>query len=70
MEFRNFVAPRIFENVVKIVWPVLSEHSRSIFTLYGFDKNEWKEGILKIISPEQLQPQFGGTKIVKKRSGG
>jgi len=36
--------------------------NKDAMEIYGSDKKEWLPKILELISPDQIRPQFGGTK--------
>jgi len=59
----NFInTPRIWEQVAKVLLPLISPITKSVIQVYGYNKREWQEELLKRISPDQLTSQFGGTK--------
>jgi len=54
--------PRIFEAVLQVLRPLLSEKTRNALHVYGLNKQEWTDILNKAIDPDQLSPAFGGTK--------
>ncbi|KAK2121374.1 hypothetical protein P7K49_002760 [Saguinus oedipus] len=51
-------ATKLFPVGYNLMKPFLSEDTRRKIIVLG---NNWKEGLLKLISPEELPAQFGGT---------
>ncbi|ELW66536.1 RING finger protein 215 [Tupaia chinensis] len=51
-------ATKLFPVGYNLMKPFLSEDTRRKIVVLG---NNWKEGLLKLISPEELPAQFGGT---------
>lgn len=54
--------PRIWEEVSKVLLPLLSPISRDALKIYGYNKKVWQTELLKEIHPSQLTRRFGGTK--------
>lgn len=42
----------------------MTEDSRNLIHIYGFDKTQWMPELLKQIPMDQLPVRYGGTKII------
>jgi hypothetical protein len=60
----GFNTPPIFNALLEVLKPFMAEHTRKSLEFYGFDKEKWKKIVLDEISPDELPPQYGGTKQI------
>jgi hypothetical protein len=51
--------------LIELFLPLVSKLSLDQAKLFGYDKKEWSKAILETIEPDQISPQFGGTKGTK-----
>ena len=61
--------PAIFEQVLQIIRPLMSEYTRDTFYVLGLNKDEWSHMLIDQIPKEELLIQFGGSKKVKSGAG-
>ena len=59
--------PQIFNVVLNIVRPLLTQHTQKAIRLYSYDKEEWKREVLKVFPADQITPEFGGTRKIKTK---
>ncbi len=59
---QSLAAPRAFLPLFDILKPLLSPATRKSLKVYGTDRKKWSQALFKIIPPNQLRHQFGGTK--------
>lgn len=60
--FHSYLAPRLMETVIATMMPFLSERTKAVLNVYGYNKEEWVPELLKLIPADQLDRQFGGTR--------
>jgi len=59
----NFInTPGPWEEVGNILLPIINPITSGVVKILGNNKKEWQKVLLEAISPEELTPQFGGTK--------
>ncbi|OXA51833.1 SEC14-like protein 4 [Folsomia candida] len=61
--FIGINTPMSFYSVFSLFAPLMKKHVRNVIKIYGPDKRQWKPAILSLISPDQIEQQFGGTRI-------
>lgn len=52
-----------FFSVFRLFAPLLKKHVRNVIQIHGTDKRRWKAAILSLVPPDQIENQFGGTRI-------
>lgn len=52
-----------FETLLRIARPVLTKSTTDTWSIHGTNKRHWTEAIREVIEPDQIRPQFGGTKM-------
>jgi len=57
-------APKIFENMITFLKPIMSPALQKAMKTYGFDKKEYSAAIQEVIALDQVSPNFGGTRKV------
>ncbi|CAL8085636.1 unnamed protein product [Orchesella dallaii] len=62
-----FNTPAIFELVLRVIRPLMSQVSRDALKVYGQDKAQWSKALLKIADKSQLRPEYGGVYRKKQR---
>jgi len=56
-------APQIFEVVLNLIRPIMSQQTRDALKIYGNNKAEWEAVLYKDIKRDELPSTYGGTKI-------
>lgn len=56
-----YKAPPVFEVVLRVIRPLMSQITREALQVYGPDKAVWKKVLLKIADENQLTSDYGGT---------
>lgn len=59
-------APAMVDRLFDAILPNLSEHWRTNTRIFGTNKTEWSQELLKHISADQLFVAYGGTKSIKR----
>jgi len=59
--------PDIFQNIIQLIRPFMSEESRKDLTVYGYNRDQWRKVLLDNIPEDQLPQKFGGIKERPKR---
>ncbi|ODM91443.1 SEC14-like protein 2 [Orchesella cincta] len=55
--------PPVFEVVLSVIRPLMSPLTRRALKVYNQDKSQWQPQLFKYVSPSELPPEYGGTKI-------
>jgi len=55
--------PRFAVSFVDVLKPLAPPNFRETVYAFGFDKKEWTAELRKKVRPDQLTPEFGGTKL-------
>jgi hypothetical protein len=58
----SFKAPDAAEMMLDIISPYITGENKEGFQIYGTEKTEWQEVVHRLINPDEIRPQFGGTK--------
>jgi hypothetical protein len=58
-------APAIFDIVVGLIRPLMSEDSRNTLKVFGTNKAEWQTYLDKFIRRNQLPKEYGGSQVDK-----
>jgi hypothetical protein len=62
------LAPMSFYPVFRAFAPLIARHIRDRIKFFGADTYQWKPYILSMIPPDQIEPQFGGTRRLAEDS--
>jgi len=54
--------PMLFETVLSVVRPIMSQETRNNLRVYGTDKRKWQQALRKDFDAQELPKQFGGTR--------
>jgi len=60
------IAPAVFDTALRVVINFVSEELKNSLKVFGTNKAEWQKYLFEIIPPEQLDVNFGGTKVSKR----
>ncbi|ODM91320.1 SEC14-like protein 2 [Orchesella cincta] len=52
--------PGVFELVLRVIRPLMSQVSRDSLKVYGQDKAQWSKALLNTADKTQLRPEYGG----------
>jgi len=55
--------PQVFEIVLNIIRPVMSQQTRDALKVYNNNKEEWEPIVFNDIGRDQLVKEYGGTKV-------
>jgi len=55
--------PQVFEVVLNLIRPVMSQQTRDALKVYTNNKDEWEHIVFADIKRDQLVKQYGGTKV-------
>lgn len=58
----EFAVVAIAETVLEALKSVMSESTRNSLAVYGFNRAEWQQALMKEITVDQLPPEYGGVK--------
>jgi len=56
-----FNTPPVFEVVLRVIRPIMSQITRQSLRVYGQDKGQWNKALWAIADKSQLTPEYGGT---------
>jgi len=59
-------SPRIFETVLSVIRPLMSEFTRNNLNVLDHNRDKWQKTLLEYVDSEQLPPRYGGTKEFKQ----
>jgi len=51
--------------MLELLRPLMSPATQKCLKSYHYNKAEWSKALQELISPDQLTPQFGGTKEMR-----
>ncbi|CAL8112990.1 unnamed protein product [Orchesella dallaii] len=61
--------PPVFELVLNVIRPLMSPLTRRALKVYNQDKSQWQPELFRYVSPDELPPEYGGTKIYTGEAG-